>query len=500
MIMPDSQIKYAIASGHAVTTEVAETILSSGGNAFDAAVAAYLASFVSEPVMASAGAGGFANVYTKEGDNFILDFFCQTPANNKLEDPRYDPVDVDFGESIERFFTGPSSMAVPGSMALIQYLSKHYCSIPLQELVKPAQKLGNEGLVFTSFQAEDTSLLANILLQNERGKSLFLSQDKLLQVGDNFSLPHYADFLESFAREKPNWFYVGELAQTVSKYVQDNNGYLDYEDFINYQIEKRRPYLFDFQGCKISVPALPSLGGALMHIFLQNFSDLNFKKLSSTHYTNLRKAFAEAIPYTSNPEKIFTKLKEINPAQADAFFSGRVPGGTSHINIVDKFGNAIALSTSIGVGSGYFIPGTDMQMNNMLGEPGLMQDGLGSWKPNTRLNSMMSPCLCFDRDKRLILATGTGGSMRIPFSLGQILLNKFGLGLSIEEAIQLPRMYENENRIYLEHGFDHHSEDKDKELREWPGLNLMFGGTHTIDLQEMKAVGDDRREGAGVFV
>ena len=489
--------KYAIASGHSKTTEVAQTILESGGNAFDAAVAAYLACAVTEPVMASAGAGGFANIYTKEGENFILDFFCQTPLSNTLSHPNYHEIDINFGESVERFFTGPASMAVPGAMAMVQYLAKHHCSIPLRELVKPAQEFGTNGVVYNSFQAVDTKMLSKILLQYPRGEVLFKKDGAILKEGDVFRLDQYADFLESFAREKANWFYVGEIGQMVSNYVQENFGFLSYEDFKQYQVEIRKPYIFDFHGYQISTPLLPSMGGGLMHLFLSEIEKQNFDPLTKEHFSALRGAFAEAHPYTSNPTKLYERLKELNPNLGDAY-SGRLPGGTSHFNIVDRDGNAISLSTSIGVGSGYFIPGTDMQMNNMLGEPGLMPNGLNSWTPNVRLNSMMTPSFAFDQNNELILATGSGGSMRIPFTLAQIFINKCKLGLSLEEAIELPRMFETESKMNIEEGYELPATIQ-KEMKVWPLENLFFGGAHSIDLQEQKALGDDRREGHGVI-
>ncbi len=497
--MSTSNLKYAFATGHEKTSEVAETILQSGGNAFDAAVAAYLASFVTEPVMASAGAGGFAQILNEKGENLILDFFCQTPKKHLSITPNYNEVPVDFGENIETFYTGAASMAVPGAMALISYLVKNYCSIPIVELVKPAQTFAKSGIKYTPFQAKDTLLLSNILLQNEDGKKRFLKNGKLITTGDSFALPQYADFLESFAREKDDWFYRGEIAKSITNFSIENNGSIRYEDFENYNLIIRKPYQFNFQNKLISTVPLPSLGGALMKVFLDNFDNKNTNALSKEHLELLRKAFASAIPYTSDSKKLFENINLQDESYQDQF-SNRVPGGTSHFNIVDKKGNALALSTSIGVGSGYFIEGTDMHMNNMLGEPALMPNGLDSWKPNVRLNSMMSPTFCFDKQNNLELSIGTGGSTRIPFSISQVLINRYLLNLNLDQSIHLPRVYENEDVLYVEDGFELISNPKDKPIKIWPELDLVFGGTHTIDLKNKIAIGDSRREGSAKFV
>ena len=497
--MSSSNLKYAFATGHEKTSEVAETILQSGGNAFDAAVASYLASFVTEPVMASAGAGGFAQILTSQGDNQTLDFFCQTPKTHLDINPNYNKVPVDFGENIETFYTGAASMAVPGAMALISYLNKHYCTIPIGELIKPAQTFAVSGIRYTPFQSKDTLLLSNILLQNEEGKKRFLKNGKLITTGDLFTLNQYADFLESFAKEKDDWFYKGEIAKSISKFSKENNGSIRYTDFEDYEIIVRKPYQFKFKNKYISTAPLPSLGGALMKIFLDKFDKATPEPLSEEHLKTLREAFASAIPFTSDSKKLFEKISQQDQSYVDQF-SNRIPGGTSHFNIIDKEGNAIALSTSIGVGSGYFIEGTDMQMNNMLGEPALMPNGLDSWKPNVRLNSMMSPSFCFDDNLNLELSIGTGGSTRIPFSISQVLINKYILNLNLNEAIHLPRIYENEHVLYIEDGYDQNSNTQDKPIKLWPELDLIFGGTHTIDLKNNLAIGDQRREGSAKLV
>jgi len=501
----NSNIQYAIAAGHAITAQVAEEVLLAGGNAFDAGVAAYLVSFISEPVMASVGAGGFANIVTRAGEQFILDFFCQTPKSQDIVRPNYEEIVIDFGESQETFYAGPASMAVPGAIALINHLINKHCSMHLKELVQPAQKLATEGILYTPFQAEDTLLLANILTHSDHGKKLFIKDGKLITDGDRFRLPSYADFLESFAREKGDWFYRGEIAQTVSEYSKDNGGFLRYNDFEDYRITKTNPFNFSLGDRRISVPSLPSMGGGLMNLFLEQFEKSSkqsqtIQKLSNLHYRALRASFENANKYAKDANHLAQKIRE-----KDAHYSipentkTIIPNGTSHFNILDKYGNGISLSTSIGEGSSYFIPGTDMHMNNMLGETALMPNGLNSWSPNTRLNSMMCPTLVFDQKNQLVLLTGSGGSTRIPFSLAQLLINRYQLKMNLNDSIHAPRIFESDEQIYAEKGYEIQPSLDDKRLIEWEGLELLFGGTHTIDLESNEAIGDKRREGCGII-
>ena len=131
--------QFAISTGHPKTTGAARVILSDGGNAIDAAIAAFAMSWVAEPCMSSAGGGAFAMVYYQGENPRLFDFFCQTPRNNNIN-PSIDfyPVTVNFGDTTEVFHVGKASIAVPGSVAGIFALHEAFGTIPLTVLFKPA--------------------------------------------------------------------------------------------------------------------------------------------------------------------------------------------------------------------------------------------------------------------------------------------------------------------------------------------------------------------------
>ena len=145
-------MSYAISGGHQKTIEAAEIILQQGGNAVDAAIAAYLVSFISEPCMASLGAGGFAMINdTKEVK--LVDFFCQTPLSKKSEpEQEFFPVVVDFGNTKEAFHVGKGSIAVPGAIAGIYKMHEVWGRLPMTELIEPALKWANQGIKLDKFQ------------------------------------------------------------------------------------------------------------------------------------------------------------------------------------------------------------------------------------------------------------------------------------------------------------------------------------------------------------
>ena len=143
----------AIAAGHHQTLSVAKEILHAKGNAFDAAIAAYFAMFITEPCMASAGGNGFALTRTEDGHIQYLDFFCQTPAIKSMSPPvDFYPITVDFGSDVEEFHIGLGAAAVPGSIAGIFALHRIHGTMPISELVAPAIQLAKEGVALTWFQ------------------------------------------------------------------------------------------------------------------------------------------------------------------------------------------------------------------------------------------------------------------------------------------------------------------------------------------------------------
>ena len=143
---------YAISGGHQKTIEAAEIILSQGGNAVDASIAAYLVSFIAEPCMASLGAGGFAMVNDTQSIKMI-DFFCQTPKKKqKVEHQEFLPIVVDFGNTTEEFQVGKGSIATPGAIAGIYKMHEIWGKIPLTEIFQPAIQWSKEGVKVDKFK------------------------------------------------------------------------------------------------------------------------------------------------------------------------------------------------------------------------------------------------------------------------------------------------------------------------------------------------------------
>ncbi len=157
----------AVACGHTETCKAAELILTEGGNAFDAIIAAFLTSCVVEPVLASLGGGGFLLAHTGDQRDMIYDFFVHTPKNplQKSELDFY-PIHADFGTTTQEFHIGRASIATPGAVKGIFKIHQDLGSMPMSALVQPAISAARNGVIMSPFQASILNIIAPILTKH----------------------------------------------------------------------------------------------------------------------------------------------------------------------------------------------------------------------------------------------------------------------------------------------------------------------------------------------
>ena len=174
--------------------------------------------------------------------------------------------------------------------------------------------------------------------------------------------------------------------------------------------------------------------------------------------------------------------------------------GTTHISIIDQWGNMAALTLSNGEGCGYMLSNTGIMLNNMLGEQDLNPHGFFKWKTNQRMTSMMAPSVLLADDGRHVV-TGSGGSNRIRTALMQVIINLVDFAMPIDEAINNPRIHFEDGLLNIEGLF---APEVISELRKefnehqiWKQKNLFFGGAHSVmQLKEdFFGAGDIRRGG-----
>jgi gamma-glutamyltranspeptidase/glutathione hydrolase len=167
--------------------------------------------------------------------------------------------------------------------------------------------------------------------------------------------------------------------------------------------------------------------------------------------------------------------------------------GTTNLAVIDGDGNACVLTTSLGLGSGDFLPGLDLHLNSMLGEADLLT---GPLEPGKRMASMMAPSLALD-ERGVALAVGAAGGTRLRGALLQVTAGILDEGLEPQAAVDRPRLHPVGSLVHLEPGFGPQAvgalESAGFEVRAWPTTHHYFGGVSAVTRNG--AAGDPRRSG-----
>jgi gamma-glutamyltranspeptidase/glutathione hydrolase len=459
------QVSPGVAAGHPATAEAGLEILADGGTAADAAVAAVLASCVAESVMTGVAGGGYA-VWLEAGSDraAVLDFFVAVPGlGGPKEPPVLEELAVPFGEELVHYFVGAATCAVPGVPAGLHELWSHAGSLPWPRLVEPALRLAGEGVSMPPAHAKCLAMLAAVMTMREGGR-IYAPGGRLLEAGDRLDQPGLVAALEVIAEEGAGTFYTGTLAEALLQLMEERGGLVTPDDLAAYQVEWLPPAEAEYAGVRVqtrgglsrlvdTLVALPPLDGA------------------SSGARALALARILAAP----------------------LYSGRTYEHTTNLCVVDAAGSACVVTTSLGLGSGDFLPGYDVHLNSMLGEADLL---VGPLEAGLRMASMMSPTVAVDADG-LVLGAGAAGGTRLRPALAQVLSGILDEGLPPQEAVDRPRLHSTGEIVHLEPGFDEAAVDALREggyeVREWEERHHYFGGVSVV--ARSGAGADPRRSG-----
>ncbi len=444
-----------MAAGHAATAAAGAEILAEGGTAADAAVAASLASCVAETVMTGLLGGAHAIVWNgRRARN--LDCFVAVPSGSG---PPMVDVPVPFGEETVHYAVGPAACGVPGLPAGLDALWRGYGRLPWARLVDPALRLARDGMELTPRHAACLAMLEPVMTLN-RGAALYAPNGTLLAAGERLEQPGLVAALETLAEEGAAAVYRGAIAEAllaVEGTVVTRNDLEAYEAQWSEPVDV--PYAgrhFLTRGGLSGVPGLlrrlPRLAG-----------------LSAT-------------------ERVL--------ALVDIFEDDGPGGHTTNLCVADGEGRAVVLTSSLGLGSGDFLPGLDLHLNSMLGEHDLID---GPLVPGTRMQSMMAPSVVLDGDG-LVAAIGSAGGTRLRTALCTVAAGVLDEGIAPQAAVDRPRFHPAGGTINAEPGVDEAAlrqlEAAGRSVRRWPELHHYFGGTSLVSRQG--AAADPRRDGSAL--
>jgi len=452
-----------VAAGHPATADAGWEILEQGGTAADAAVAACLASCVAETVMTGLLGGGHAIYWdAASGEARNLDFFVTVPglgAGERRHAPELLHLDVPFGEELVHYAVGPASCAVPGVPAGLELLWRTHGRLEWERLVEPALRLARDGVDFPPAHAACLAMLAPVMTM-DAGARIYAPDGALLRAGGRLEQPGLAGTLELLADEGGESVYRGSLAEALLALMADRGGIVTRDDLEAYEPAWVEPV------------EMPYLGRRFL-----GRSGLSRMPETVAVLPRLR-----GLGAAGRVVALVTVLEG-----EDEY------GDTTNVTVVDEVGNACVLTTSLGLGSGDFLPGLDLHLNSMLGEADLLH---GALEPGARMQSMMAPSLFVDAGG-LELAVGAAGGTRLRTA---ILLAATGIldeGLPPQEAVERPRFHPAGDVVNAEPGVDEEGlaelARRGRAVRRWPARHHYFGGVSLVG--RTGAAADPRRSG-----
>lgn len=446
-------MKSGVAAGHPATCEAGIEILEDGGSAADAAVAACLASCVAETVMTGLLGGGHAiywDAASKQARN--LDCFVAVPSG--VGAPMVE-LHVPFGEELVHYAIGAASCGVPGVAAGVAELWRAHGRLPWERLVEPALRLARDGVPMPPAHVRCLEMLEPVLTL-DAGARIYAPGGKLLRDGELLQQPGLVRALELLRDEGADSVYSGSIAEALLALCAERGGVVTREDLAAYRASWSEPVEVAFAGTRF---------------------------LTRSGLSGVPEALS-LLPPEADVVALVETLDRATDADSD----------TTNLVSVDADGNVCVITTSLGLGSGDYLPGLDLHLNSMLGEADLVR---GEARPGRRMSSMMAPSIALD-DDGLALAIGAAGGTRLRTALVGVASAVLGRDVHPQEAIDAGRAHPVGGLVHAEPGVSEAAlaelERRGRSVRRWPARHHYFGGVSAIGRSGPAA--DPRRSGA----
>ncbi len=513
-----------VASASPLASEVGAKILENGGNAVDAAVGTMLALNVVEPNASGIGGGGFLMIRMKDADAPVMIDYRETAPADADVDFYYDE-NTDFRQ-VTRI--GHKAVCIPGSLKGYEYALEHYGTMTLAEILEPVIELAENGFVISEKFGDMISNYYEIISSNAYTSSIFLNEGLPRIAGETLVQKDLAGTFKLLAENGVDEFYSGAIAENIAEEMKSNGGYISKAGLQDYNVKIREPFEGTYHGYDIFSAYVPSGGGMQIIQILNILEHYNLKELghNSPEYLHLlaevfKQSFADRYYYVGDTDFIDAPLDEIVSKEYAKEIAGVIDTekakydykpynapeeseSTSHLSVIDKEGNIVAATQSINTffGSGVAVPGRGFLLNNHMNDFDSGNGKPNSIAPNKRAISSMAPTIIL-KDGKPFLTVGTPGATRIVSALVQIIVNIIDFDMSIDQAIEAPRMHCVRKKLYIEGSVDEliiealKAFGHDVDVRGEKAL--YFGGAQGIvrDLDSGKLIGgaDSRRDG-----
>jgi len=466
-----------VSSAHPLASQVGIDILKMGGNAFDAAIAVHFTLSVVYPQAGNLGGGGFVVYRLENGENGSLDFREKAP-NKSSRDMYLTESDGELIVSNNKSRLGHLASGVPGSVDGMVQLYEKFGSLNWEELINPSIEYANKGFNITKKQSVGLNNVKESLTKVNNKPIAFLKETKWNE-GDLLIQKELAQTLTRIKNNKRDGFYVGETADMIVKEINEGGGIITHEDLKNYNSVWRDPIVGYYKSHKIISMGPPSSGGIALLQLLHGANQHNVKSMAhnGTDYINTMteiesRVYADRASYLGDEDFYNVPKKSlIDESYLDNKFneidkevktlSSNIQSGsiqinesdeTTHFSIIDKFGNAVAITTTINssFGSKVVVDGAGFLLNNEMddfsikpGFPnmfGLVGGEANSIEPNKRMLSSMTPTIV-EKNNKPFLIVGTPGGSTIITSVFQTILNVIDFDMGMQEAVDANRFH-----------------------------------------------------------
>lgn len=510
-------------------------ILKAGGNAVDAAVAVTYALAVTHPQAGNLGGGGFMLIQMADGRRAAIDYREMAPSGAHRDMFLDDSGHV--SESLSR--KGGLANGVPGTVAGVQLALDSFGTMKRQKVIKPAIKLAKRGFEIPYSLASSLAWLIRSTRKYPETQEAFSKNGEQYRPGERFKQPDLAKTLKLIKRKGNRGFYQGAVAEALVKTNNKYGGIITLEDLANYKAIIREPAVGTYRGHEVLSMPPPSSGGIALISMLNMMEHADFDSIPwhSTDHIHLlaeiqKRAYADRSIWLGDPDffdvptqdllskayaevrmegfldSIATPSDSINPLN-DSTLRGIGLGfkeseETTHFSVVDKWGNAVSVTTTLNFSFGSFVTvdGYGFLLNNEMddfsakaGVPnafGLLGADANAIEPGKRMLSSMTPTI-INRDGQPMLLVGAPGGSTIITTVLQVINNVVDYDLSLQEAVNAPRFHHQWRPDTLYHAFGSIAPETQLELKQM-GYTLEKRGKYG----EVNAIIRDRRFGGWI--
>ena len=467
-----SEPKAMVVSAHPLASDIGIAILKKGGNASDATVAVQFALAVVYPSAGNIGGGGFFVYRSNEGSYSTLDFREKAPISAHRD------MYLDSNDKVIKNLSlySHKAVGVPGTVDGMFEIHQKYGQLKWEELIQPSINLAENGFVLTLRESKNLNRFNASHNVTDSYNPYFKDQ---FNEGDTLKLPDLAKTLKFIRDYKREGFYSGEVAENLLAEMKKNNGLITKSDLESYKSIWREPIIGNYKNYKVISMGPPSSGGVLLMQMLKMAEQFPLKKYKfhskeSIHImTEIeRRSFADRAEHLGDPDfyevpildlldsnYLQTRVNNIDlkiATSSDDIYAGswnaKESGETTHFSIVDQFGNASSVTTTLNgsFGSGIIVKNSGFLLNNEMddfsiqpGYPnmyGLIGGEANAIMPEKRMLSSMTPTI-LEKNGKLFMVVGTPGGSTIISAVFQTILNVIEFGMSIEESVNASRFH-----------------------------------------------------------